>query len=393
MTGTDQEVRRVILVESSDALPGLFPFQAWDALGTAEVVLVRDPAAHPAVPHLYFAGLDVQQVRPATLDRGDLDLTRPGDPTDRRIAKALIARASQSSAPVVYLQGADDVGLAPALAGMAADHNVEIELVFLAQQPPGTEVLRLVEVMRRLRDPDEGCPWDLKQDHRSLLGYLVEETYELIEAVESDDDTHLVEELGDVLLQIVFHAQVARDRGAFAIDDVARGIADKLVRRHPHVFGDGDASTPEEVQARWDELKAEEKQDRTGPFDGVPAGLPALELLHELQRKAARLGFDWPTPAEAAAKVREELAELETATDPDGRTQELGDLLAAVVSLARHLGVDAAAAGRDAARRFRSRFEAVLAAAASEGVEPADLDPDAWRRLWEQAKRGPGPSR
>ncbi len=352
---------RVVLVETSDALPGLLPFQAWDALATADVVVLRDPDAHPSAEHLHFAGLDLERVVPAALERGDLDLTRPGDPTDRRIAKALLDRAADAGT-VVYLPGPDDAGLAPALAGVAPDHDAEIELVLFAQQPPGAEVLRLVEVMRRLRDPETGCPWDLEQDHASLVRYLVEETYELVDAIEDGRDTDVVEELGDVLLQVVFHAQVAHDRDAFTIDDVARGIAGKLERRHPHVFAEGEAATPAEVQANWDRLKAGEKTGRTGPFDGVPTSLPGLALLEQLQGKAAREGFDQASAAGSIQLARAALDQLEGGShDPVERDRELGGLLEAVVALARHLNVDADAAARAAARRVRVRVEAELA--------------------------------
>ncbi len=374
---------RVALVETSDVLPGLLPFQAWDALGTAEVVLLRDPQTHPSAPQLYFAGLDLEALEPAQLGRADLDLTRPGAPEQRRMAKALVARAVEHG-EAVYLLGPHDQGLAPALAGMAAEHDVEIELVFLAQQPEGTELLRLVEVMRQLRDPDTGCPWDLEQDHTTLLRYLVEETYELVEAVEDGTDTDIQEELGDVLLQIVFHARIAADRRAFGIDDVARAIADKLERRHPHVFGDGDAATAEQVQANWDELKAEEK-GRDGTFDGVPAAGPGLDLLHTLQRKAAKRGFEWPDADAAADKVREELAEVLAADGHVAREAEVGDLIGAVVSLARMLDVDPEAAARRAARAFRARFDALVAGAGRDGVDLDQLGEEAWRSRWNDA--------
>lgn len=348
----------VVLVETSDALPGLLPFQAWDALATAEPVWVREREAHPATPHLYFAGLDVEDLPPAALGREDLDLNRPGDPTDRRLAKALLARAA-ADGRVVYLLGSEDRGLTPALAGMAPDHDAQIELVFLAQEPAGTGLLQLVEVMRRLRDPDTGCPWDLKQDHASLVGYLIEETYELVDAIEQGEDHDLQEELGDLLLQIVFHARVAQDRGAFAIDDVARAIVDKLVRRHPHVFADGDASTPEQVQQTWDELKQVEKA-RSGPFDGVPAALPGLVLLETLQRKAARAGI--ATEQDPAARLVESVAELTGRLGEGGPeavvSEEVGAVLAATVALARHLDVDPDLAARREAQAFRARFEA-----------------------------------
>jgi MazG family protein len=375
---------RVVLVETSDALPGLLPFQAWDVLGTATVVWCRDVDAHPSAPHLYYAGLDLRTVEPAQLDRADLDLTRPGDPSSRRLAKALLATAN-ADGEVVYLLGPDDGGIAPALAGMAPEHDVEIELVFLAQQPAGGELLRLVEVMRQLRDPDSGCPWDLEQDHATLRRYLVEETYELLHAIEEEDDTELQEELGDVLLQVIFHAQVARDRDAFTIDDVARGIADKLVRRHPHVFADGDASTAAEVQENWDRLKGEEKA-RTGPFDGVPSAAPGLHLLETLQRKAAKRGFDWEGVDGPLAQMRHELDELQAADDPAARREELGDVLGAVVGVARHLGLDPEEAARAAGGRFRRRFERVLSLVAERDLDAGELDATTWVSLWQEAK-------
>ncbi len=357
----------VVVVETSDALPGLLPFQAWDALATAEPVWVRNREAHPATPHLYFAGLDVEDLPPAALGREDLDLNRPGDPTDRRLAKALLARAV-ADGRVVYLLDGEERGLTPALAGMAPDHDAQIEVVFLAQEPAGTGVLRLVEVMRRLRDPDTGCPWDLQQDHTSLVGYLIEETYELVDAIEQGEDHDLVEELGDLLLQIVFHARVAQDRGAFAIDDVARGIVDKLVRRHPHVFADGDASTPEQVQQTWDELKQVEKA-RRGPFDGVPAALPGLVLLETLQRKAARAGLatvEDPAEQLIAAVARSTSPSGEPDPDTTG-AEAIGEVLAATVALARHLEVDPDAAARRAAQAFRAGLEDVRQAPESSG--------------------------
>jgi XTP/dITP diphosphohydrolase len=372
----------VVLVETDAGLPGLLPFQAWDALGTADVVLVRDPDAHPSAPHLHFAGLDLERLEPATLERGDLDLTRPGDPTERKLAKALVQRAA-AHGRVVYLLGPDDGGLPVAVGSASQGTPVQVELVFLAQQPAGVEVLRLTDVMRQLRDPEHGCPWDLEQDHGTLVRYLIEETYELVDAIESGQDSDIVEELGDVLLQVVFHAQVAADRRAFTIDDVARGIADKLERRHPHVFGDGDAATADEVQANWDQLKQAEK-GRAGPFDGVPDALPGLVLLETLQRKAAKRGFRWHDVDGPAAKVREELAEVLAADDPDRLEAEVGDLLGAVVALARQLGVDADAAARRAARSFRTRFELTLREIDTRGLDAASLDAATWLEVWDE---------
>ncbi|MEX2486263.1 MAG: MazG nucleotide pyrophosphohydrolase domain-containing protein, partial [Nitriliruptoraceae bacterium] len=179
-----EPTRRILLVETADTLPGLLPFHAWDVVGTADTVYVRDASAHPSAPHLHAAGLDLTAVEPAQLERADLDLSRPGSADDRRIAKALLAYGDDT----VYLMGPDDRGLAAALAGFAVDTDVEIELVFFAPQPAGTELLRAVDVMAQLRDPEHGCPWDLQQDHASLVEYLVEETYELVDAIEQGDE-------------------------------------------------------------------------------------------------------------------------------------------------------------------------------------------------------------
>lgn len=357
MTGAPSP--RVVLVETSDALPGLLPFQAWDALGTADVVLLRDPAGHPSADHLHFAGLDLERLEPATLDRSDLDLTRPGAPEDRRLAKALATRAVEAGR-AVFLLGADDGGVAPALAGMAAERDLEIELVFLAQQPPGVDLLGLVEVVRRLRDPDGGCPWDLEQDHGSLVRHLVEECYELVDAIERGDDVDVREELGDVLLQVLLHARIAADRGAFGIDDVARTNEAKLVHRHPHVFGDADAATPAEVQANWDRLKAVEK-DRDGVFDGVPAAGPGLDLLATLHRKADKAGLDhaqvWDPDGTLVGALEGMFPSGGAAeAGPDGEAA-LAAIIDAVVVLARGMGVDPEAAARRAARTLRQQLE------------------------------------
>jgi len=373
----------VALVETSDLLPGLLPFQAWDVLGTAELILARDADTHPSAEQFHLAGLDLVTIEPAALGRGDLDLSRPGLPDDRRVAKALV-RAALDRGRVVYLLGEDDRGVAPALAGMAAEHDLEIELVFLAQQPPGTEFVRLVDVLRQLRDPEGGCPWDLEQDHQSLLRYLIEESYELVEAVEEGDDTDLREELGDVLLQVVFHAQVASDRSAFGIDDVVRGIVEKLVRRHPHVFGDGDAASADEVQARWDELKAEEKE-RGSPFDGVPSAAPGLDLLHTLQRKAARHGLQDPEQPPAEQALAAHVSAARAGRDDDACEAAVGSLLAAVVTLAGEVGVDPEAAARREARHLRRRTERALAELGGLPSTGSSVDPERWRAAWSSA--------
>ena len=372
----DGSAGRVVLVETSDLLPGLLPFQAWDALATADVVLLRDPDAHPSAAALHLAGLDLAALEPTALDRGDLLLTRPGAPDDRRLAKSLVA-AARERGRVVYLLEDDERGLAPALAGMVAEHDVEIELVFLAQLPPGTELLRAVDVMARLRDPDGGCPWDLEQDHRSLARYLVEETYELLDAVESEDDTDITEELGDVLLQVLFHARIAAERSAFGIDDVARTLVEKLVRRHPHVFaGVEGVADADDVQRNWDRLKAEEKGGR-GPLDGIPAGMPGLALLDALLRRVRRLGMMPDSPDELRAELRATLDELDASTvDGEGpdAAELVGRLIAQAAGLARLLDVEADAAARGVAGRLRAEVEAAAASDAGGSTE------DVWSR-------------
>ena len=353
---------RVVLVETSAVLPGLLPFQAWDALATADVVLLRDPTTHPSAPSLYMAGLDLVALEPTPLDRGDLLLTRPGAPDDRRLAKSLVS-AARERGRVVYLLEDDERGLAPALAGMVAEHDVEIELVFLAQLPPGTELLRAVGVMDRLRDPDGGCPWDLEQDHHSLARYLVEETYELLDAVASEVDRDIEEELGDVLLQVLFHARIAAERGAFAVDDVARALVDKLVRRHPHVFAGAEGVTDaDDVQRNWDRLKAEEKGGR-GPLDGIPSGMPGLALLDALLRRVRRLGMLPEAPADVIAELRGTLDALEVqdtardTADTDAPAELVGRLIAQAAALSRLLDVEADAAARGVAARLRAEVE------------------------------------
>jgi len=381
---------RVVLVETSDLLPGMLPFQAWDALATADVVLVRDPAAHPSAPSLHLAGLDLVALDPTPLDRGDLLLTRPGAPDDRRLAKSLVA-AARERGRVVYLLEDDERGLAPALAGMVAEHDIEIELVFLAQLPRGTELLRAVAIMDRLRDPDGGCPWDLEQDHHSLGRYLVEETYELLDAISSEDDADVKEELGDVLLQVLFHARIAAERYAFGVDDVARALTDKLVRRHPHVFTDADGGEDaDDVQRSWDRLKADEKGGR-GPLDGVPASMPGLALLDALLRRVLRLDMMPGTREPIVEDLRATLdALVTTSSGSDVTTDLVGRLIAQAAALARVLGVEADAAARATAARLRREVDAAVAAVAA--VASADAGPSVTDRHapWADAAGAPG---
>ncbi|GLQ57768.1 nucleoside triphosphate pyrophosphohydrolase [Devosia nitrariae] len=248
---------------------------------------------------------------------------------------------------------------------------------------PSRDLSRLIEIMAALRDPQSGCPWDLEQDFSSIRHYTIEEAYEVADAIERGDYDHLREELGDLILQPVYHAQIAAEQGLFEIGDVIYAITEKLIRRHPHVFGDLDASDPEAAKMRWEAIKAEErarKAERRGErpaslLDDVPAGLPALARAEKLAKRAATVGFDWPDAASVTAKVHEEITEVEAAAeidDPSALHAEIGDLLFAVSNLARHHGIDPEAALRDANRKFARRFAYVEQRCREDGVEPAD---------------------
>ena len=234
----------------------------------------------------------------------------------------------------------------------------------------GRAVLDLLKVMHRLRGPG-GCPWDREQTHQSLARHLLEEAHETLEAIDAADPDRLRDELGDLLLQVAFHAEMAAEAEAFDIDDVAEGITAKLVRRHPHVFGDAEVDSAAQVLVNWERLKAEERGEHAVDHD-IPATLPALARAAKVQRRAAGVGFDWKTRAAAQEKVREELAELEEAPG-DRAEEELGDVLFALSSLARRLNVDPETALRTATSRFARRFERMRERAGGEGVRLEDL--------------------
>ena len=248
---------------------------------------------------------------------------------------------------------------------------------------------RLVEVMALLRGPD-GCPWDRAQDHDSIKGHLVEEAYETLDALEAGDDDHFCEELGDLMLQIVFHARMAEERGAFDIDDVIEKVLAKLERRHPHIFGDLELDTPDEVLSNWEKIKRAEKEGKSA-LDGIPPSLPALMYSQRMQHKAAHVGFDWETEAPVYEKLAEELEELKAAEhDPVRLEEELGDVLFTVVNLGRKLGVDNETALRTVASKFRRRFARMEEMAADDGrplVERSLSEQDA---LWERVKAEEG---
>jgi MazG family protein len=250
---------------------------------------------------------------------------------------------------------------------------------------------QLREIIAKLRGPG-GCPWDREQTHGSLRGGLLEEAYEVVAAIDSGDDANLREELGDLLLQVVFHSQIASEEGRFTFDDAARGIAEKLIRRHPHVFGGECAADSAAVLQRWDEIKRAEKGGAAphSALDGVPTGLPALMHAEKVQKKAAKVGFDWSTAAPVIDKVREEISEVEQAlTDacPGELEEELGDLFFAAVNLARKLKVEPEVALRRATEKFTRRFHQLEGLARSRGESLEKMSLSEMDALWDEVKR------
>ncbi|MDO5757527.1 MAG: nucleoside triphosphate pyrophosphohydrolase [Rhodobacterales bacterium] len=251
---------------------------------------------------------------------------------------------------------------------------------------------RLLAIMRALRDPETGCPWDIEQDFASIAPYTIEEAYEVADAIARADWSDLVGELGDLLLQVVFHAQIAQDRALFDFEDVANGIADKMVARHPHVFGSECRDKTATQQTRdWEAIKAEERASRaqTGTLEGVALGLPALQRAVKLQKRAARVGFDWPDTAGVLAKMTEEAGELTEAAasaDAGHMEEEFGDLLFVMANLARHMNIDPEAALRRTNAKFTSRFARVEVLLAEMGKTPAESTLAEMDTLWTRAK-------
>lgn len=251
---------------------------------------------------------------------------------------------------------------------------------------------RLKAIVSLLRSP-QGCPWDREQTHESLRAGLLEEACETIDAITRGDDANLREELGDLLLQVVFHADLAGERGAFTLDDAAHHVCEKLIRRHPHVFGDTDAGDTQAVLRQWEQIKRAEKGEAASVMDGIPRALPALIRAQNVQKKAARVGFDWQDNDGVLDKFREELAELAAELDggdPRRIGHEVGDLLFTAVNLARRLGIEAELSLEHATQRFISRFRHAEDAAAAQGRKLEDLAPEELDRLWSDAKAAGG---
>lgn len=248
---------------------------------------------------------------------------------------------------------------------------------------------RLRTIMHRLRAPG-GCPWDAEQTHESIITNLIEETYETVDTIQRGDHNHLKEELGDLLLQVVFHSEIAEEAGRYNLNDVARGICDKLVHRHPHVFSQSDATSTDEVLKQWDDIKRKEKGDEEKPYlHGVGKGLPAILRAAKLQKKAAKVGFDWPNEEGVMEKLEEEMIELKSAIqsgDADAIEEELGDLMFSAVNLARFRKVDPEAIMANANAKFEKRFAAMEQSLKANGIILEDASLDQLEAAWQAAK-------
>jgi tetrapyrrole methylase family protein/MazG family protein len=344
-----------------DALAGL---QIYDAV---EVASLYHPPLSPDLPAL------LAQLYSRVL-AADVKLTLMNQyPDDHEVVLVHAAGTSEQRLVRVPLYELDRQGV---------EH---LTTLYVPPLPDVTSFEGLQDTMAHLRAPD-GCPWDREQTHESLRGTLLEEAYEVAAAIDVSDVHALQEELGDLLLQVLIHTQIATEGGEFKMPAVIAGIDSKLKHRHPHVWGGREVSGTGEVLQRWEELKREEKGEQRSIFDGVPAALPALQQADTYSRRAARVGFDWSSPEGVADKVREEIAEVEEACTPEAREAEMGDLLFAAVNWARWLGIDPEVALRQANARFARRFRAMEREARERGLDMTAMDIDGLEALWQEAK-------
>lgn len=287
--------------------------------------------------------------------------------------------------------------------GRALLRSVSPAAASLPPVKPSRDIARLIEIMAALRTPGSGCPWDLEQTFRTIAPYTLEEAYEVADAIARGDLADLKDELGDLLLQVAFHARMAEEQGAFDFGDVVETVTAKLVRRHPHVFADADGRTAEAVKGLWERIKAQERADAkadrgevvpSGALAGVPVNLPALTRALKLQDKAGRVGFDWNDPRAVLAKIREEADEIEAELDGPDKSKaaaEVGDLLFAVVNLARHLAADPEDVLRQTNLKFERRFGSIERALAARGKSPKDASLAEMDSLWDEAKAAEKP--
>jgi len=284
---------------------------------------------------------------------------------------------------------------------MSAPSNLPRPAAPFESKSRGNNIGELIEIMRRLRDPNTGCPWDVEQTFATIAPYTIEEAYEVADAIARGKTDALKDELGDLLLQVVFHARIAEEAGLFRFEDVAAAICEKMIRRHPHVFGDAKIDSAAAQTTAWEALKAAERaashKIATGPpsvLDGLPAGLPALKQAEKFQKRAARVGFDWTEAKDVIGKIQEELDEVRAEFGPQGEptsiarlSDEVGDLLFACVNLARKAGIDPGMALRGTNLKFERRFRRVETVLAADGRTPSDASLEEMEGLWVQAKQ------
>lgn len=392
-----------------ELLSGLTGHQGWQPADGLQVLtwdsLVRQPF-DPSVPLLILPAAGVKEaiIDPATDPGPFVPEALPGRHGHGPDPVEMLQRLYPADHPVLDLAGGAAATVADLRVRVALDSPCFLSALEAERSLAGPYGLPWLAA--RLRAPD-GCPWDREQDHRSLLPFLLEETYEVVDAVESGDSERIAEELGDLLLQVVLHAQYGAEEGAFDLSDVYRGIMSKIIRRHPHVFGEVEAATSQEVSRNWEAIKAGERADaaaRAGTegkgirstkpadpdmpaaFAGLSRSLPALAYASEMQERAAAQGYDWPDLEGVIDKIAEEAVELAGAEDDTSRREEFGDLLFVVVNLGRKLGVDPEAALRGASRKMAARFAKVERYAAADGVQLRALGLDELDGLWKRAK-------
>ena len=349
---------------------------------TADVDIIDDSVLRESLPargsHLVVTG-----VRNAIAARKVSERLGERYPGDHPVVVAGAHDSGGLELKMTTVAGLSDFG------GAWTEATVYISPVRI--EPPGG-FDELVRIMRLLRDPDDGCPWDLEQTHMSLRRHVVEEAYEAVAAIEEGDDEALADELGDILLQVVFHAQIASEAGTFTIDEPIANIIAKLRRRHPHIFGTAVADTPEAVMTRWDAIKRQEKSDAghpNGVLDGIAPTLPALTYAEKISKRAAGVGFEWESVDDVWAKVHEEIEELKAeAPGTDEAADEVGDLLFTVVNVARKMGVDPEMALRGTCAKFIRRFGHMERVAAERGDDLTELGIDDMETLWQHAKHG-----
>lgn len=372
-----QVIEGLSFIEPTLTALGVDPLPKLSIIDAIELATAHVPPFPPDAPAL-IAQIYSRQV--ASDVKLTLMETYPDDHPVRLVHKAGTIQELVEDLPLHAIDQSGTTGLLTSL--------------YLPPLEKGTSFEAFQEIIAHLRAPD-GCPWDREQDHQTLRTNLLEETYETLAALDANDPGHMREEFGDLLLQITLHAQIANEYGEFNIAQVIKGIYDKIIRRHPHVFGDWQVQGVEHVLQKWEKLKAAERAEaelengisQKGLLDGVEIALPALAQAEEIQRRAARVGFDWPDERGVVDKISEECHELLAADNLASRADELGDLLFSVVNLARHYEIDAESALRETNTRFRTRFAYIEKSAKKEGKSISDLTLDEMEAYWQKAKR------